>query len=138
MPWTGADPHAGFSSAEPWLPMVDDAGSWSVETQRADPASMLHLHRRLLALRRASPALHRGAWTALAPADGWPSGLVAYDRVHGEERVRVLLNLTASLLEVALPGAWTVAVGTDVAREGGAVEGSVTLAGNEGLVLRPA
>ena len=24
MPWTGA-PHAGFSTAEPWLPMVDDA-----------------------------------------------------------------------------------------------------------------
>ena len=138
MPWSRSGPHAGFSAAEPWLPMVDDPASWSVEAQQADPASMLHLHRRLLALRRASPALHLGAWTAVAPADGWPSGLVAYDRVHGEERVRVLLNLTASLLEVALQGAWTVAVGTDVAREGGAVEGSVTLAGDEGLVLRPA
>ena len=70
MPWTGSDPNAGFSVGEPWLPMVDDAGSWSVEAQRADPASMLLLHRRLLALRRASPALHRGAWTPIAPAAG--------------------------------------------------------------------
>ena len=138
MPWTGDALHAGFSAAEPWLPMVDDAASRSVEAQQADPASMLHLHRRLLALRRASPALHRGAWTPIAPAAGQPAGLVAFDRTNGEERVRVLLNLTATAVEVPLPGAWTVAVGTDVARDGAILERAVVLAGDEGLVLRPA
>ena len=37
MPWTRGGPHAGFSTAEPWLPMVDDAGAWSVEAQRDGP-----------------------------------------------------------------------------------------------------
>ena len=138
MPWTSDEPHAGFSAAVPWLPMVDDAGSWSVHAQRADPASMLALHRRLLAFRRASPALHRGAWTPIAPAAGQPEGIVAFDRTHDGERIRVLLNLTADPVDVAIPGAWTVAVGTDVARDGAALRDRLTLDGDEGLVLRPA
>jgi alpha-glucosidase len=138
IPWTVADPHAGFSSAEPWLPMVDDAGALSVEAQRADPASMLGLHRRLLGLRRASPALHRGTWTAIAPGDASPPGVVAYERAYRDERVRVLLNLTSDPVAVRLPGRWTVAVGTDIARDGAALEDDITLAGDEGLVLRPA
>ena len=84
--------------------MVDDAGSWSVEAQRADPTSMLHLHRRLLALRRASAALHRGTWAPIAPAAGQPDGLVAFERTHGAERVRVLLNLTPDPIEVGGAG----------------------------------
>jgi alpha-glucosidase len=138
MPWSSTAPHAGFSATEPWLPMVDDAPSWSVDTQRDDPESMLHLHRRLLALRRASEALHRGAWTPVAPADGWPEGLVAFERTHGAERVLVLLNLTPDPLDVALRGAWTVAVGTNVVRDGTTLRDGVTLAGDEGLVLVPA
>jgi alpha-glucosidase len=138
MPWTSNAPHAGFSAAEPWLPMVEDAGARSVETQRGDPASMLHLHRRLLALRRTSAALHRGAWRPVAPASGQPDGLVAFERTHGAERVLVLLNLTADPVEVSVPGAWTVAVGTDAAREGTRIRDGVTLAGDEGLVLVPA
>ena len=56
MAWTRHDPNAGFSTAEPWLPMVAAAAALSVEAQRDAPASMLALHRRLLAVRRASPA----------------------------------------------------------------------------------
>jgi alpha-glucosidase len=138
MPWTHSDPNAGFSAAEPWLPMVDDAGTWSVDTQRAEPDSMLQLHRRLLALRRASSALHSGAWTPIPPAAGSPDGVVAYDRTHGDERLRVLLNLTPEPVTLGIPGAWRVAVGTDVEREGAELRDVVTLRGDEGLVLRPA
>ena len=42
----------------------------SVEAQRDDPRSMLALHRRLLALRRAEPALHAGSWAAAPGAPG--------------------------------------------------------------------
>ena len=62
------DEHGGFSSGEPWLP------HWrrhmprvAVDRQEADPASLLHLTRRLIALRSANEALligdvadHRG------------------------------------------------------------------------------
>ena len=42
MQWDGA-PHAGFSTAEPWLPLSPDAATRNVEALRDDPASMLTL-----------------------------------------------------------------------------------------------
>ena len=132
MPWARRGPNAGFSDGEPWLPMVDDAATLSVEAQRADPASILSLHRRLLAVRRASPALHAGS---LELVDA-PAGVVAFDRRHGGEAVRVVLNLTGDPVAVPIDGAWTCLAGTRPGREGTRVEGGVPLAADEGLVLR--
>jgi alpha-glucosidase len=132
MPWTRGGPHAGFSTAEPWLPMVEDAGAWSVEAQGDDPSSMLSLHRALLALRRGTTALHAGAWEAVAA----PAGIVAFDRTDGDTRVRVVLNLTGEPVTVPVEGSWTVLLGTWPGREGASVTGDVPLEGDEGLVLR--
>ena len=60
MAWD-ATPNAGFSTAEPWLPLHPDWRTRNVAAQEADPASMLWLYRRLLAARRASPALSLGS-----------------------------------------------------------------------------
>jgi alpha-glucosidase len=57
MPWNSDAAHAGFSSVEPWLPIDPRHVPLSVEAQEADPASMLKATRRILALRRAHPAL---------------------------------------------------------------------------------
>ncbi|KKI22621.1 alpha-amylase family glycosyl hydrolase, partial [Sphingomonas sp. Ag1] len=51
MAWDGS-PNAGFSTAEPWLPLHPDWRTRNVAAQEADPASMLWLYRRLLAARR--------------------------------------------------------------------------------------
>jgi alpha-glucosidase len=133
MPWSRSGRHAGFSRAEPWLPMVADPGAWSVETQRDEDGSMLTLHRRLLALRRAHPALHAGSWT---PLDA-PDGIVAYDRSHGSDTMRVVLNLTHEPVTWAIAGTWRVVLGTIPGREGDDVAGTVRVAGDEGLVLAP-
>jgi alpha-glucosidase len=50
MHWTG-EPNGGFTSGEPWLPVLDPDRS-NVEAQRDDPRSMLSLVRRLIELRR--------------------------------------------------------------------------------------
>jgi alpha-glucosidase len=134
MPWTRAGRYAGFSDAEPWLPLVPDAGAWSVEAQADDERSMLTLHRRLLALRRASPALREGS-LALVEA---PPQVVAFDRIHGSEVMRVVLNLRPQAVEVPLPGAWSGAAGTHPGREDRPWSGSLTLAADEGVVLRRA
>jgi len=80
IPWTAADGHGW--DVEPWLPFAPDAGSLSVESQATDETSMLAHYRRLLVLRRATPALHRGdmelldapegvlRWRRTAPAGG--------------------------------------------------------------------
>jgi alpha-glucosidase len=87
MLWS-AGPGAGFGSSEPWLPLGPDAGRRSVEAQRGDPASLLHLYRDLLALRRATPALQRGSYRGLDA----PPGVFAYERRDGAQVVRVVLN----------------------------------------------
>ncbi|MDF2493426.1 alpha-amylase family glycosyl hydrolase [Sphingomonas sp.] len=128
MAWD-ASPHAGFSTAEPWLPLHPDWPTRNVAAQEADPASMLWLYRRLLAARRASGALSLGAM-ALHEA---PSDVLAYERRLGDERVFVVLNLGARQQDIVLPagaraGRIIVATGTRDAFDG-------TLDADEGYVV---
>ena len=67
-------PNAGFSTAAPealYLPIDPDPGRPNVADQLADPDSVLHLVRRLIALRRAHPALGGRAPTEALHA-GYP------------------------------------------------------------------
>ncbi|MNY22191.1 Oligo-1,6-glucosidase 1 [compost metagenome] len=65
MPWKADAPFAGFSTVEPWLPIDVRHPALAADVQEADPASMLHATRRILALRRAHPALKAGDMTVL-------------------------------------------------------------------------
>ena len=69
MQWD-ASPHAGFCApdVEPWLPVSDDAARVNVAVELADSGSMLTLTRRLLALRRATPALAHGGYRPIDEA----------------------------------------------------------------------
>ena len=99
MPWTGAEPQAGFTTGEPWLPLNADWPTRNVEAQAADPHSPLNLHRALLRLRRAHGALSLGD-LQLLPAD---DRVLAYARRHGDDRALAALNLTGAAASVALP-----------------------------------
>ena len=46
-----AGPRLGFTTAEPWLPVVADAERLCVESQQEDPASTLAFVRSILRLR---------------------------------------------------------------------------------------
>ena len=59
MPWD-ATPNAGFTTGTPWLPLNADWAERNVARLAQAPGSMLALHRSLLALRRAHPALSVG------------------------------------------------------------------------------
>ena len=108
MPWRDA-PGAGFTEpgVTPWLPIGDT--SRNVERQRADPKSMLCLARDLIALRKQTPDLNSGAYTAL-PA---PAGVWAWRR--GDHHV-VVVNLSDD--QLILDGlAGRVLIGTDRDRD---------------------
>ncbi|KRV49579.1 hypothetical protein AQ490_19855 [Wenjunlia vitaminophila] len=65
VPWTSG-PKGGFTTGEPWLPLGDTTRN--VADQRADPDSVLHLTRRLIALKKTLA----GPYEALpAPPDHW-------------------------------------------------------------------
>ena len=96
-----AGPRAGFTTGEPWLPIAPDAEQRNVKAQAADRASLLWLYKDLLALRRATPALERGSWRALAA----PADVLAYERHHGASRALVALNFSGEPRHAGLPPA---------------------------------
>jgi oligo-1,6-glucosidase/alpha-glucosidase len=70
------------------LPFPTNAATHSLEVQHEDPTSILALYRRLLALRRATPALRSGELT-LAPLE---RDIIRYERRDGDDRWTVLVN----------------------------------------------
>ena len=92
---------AGFSDAEPWLPVGTDVAPRNVASERDDPGSMLSLCRRLLELRRKERALNLGEWLDA----GYTESAIAYVRSDGPRRFLVAANLTGTA--AALPSAAT-------------------------------
>jgi alpha-glucosidase len=89
-----AEPTAGFSPAgvATWLPVHPNyAAGISVAAQEGDPNSMLHYYRRLLALRRATPALLSGDYDIV---DEEAAGYVAFWRTTADQKVLVALNFS--------------------------------------------
>src|SRR5207248_7411935 len=60
MPWDGSA-SAGFTTGRPWLPLGPDYKELNVAALEQDSASILHLYRRLIDLRRSRPTLVRGS-----------------------------------------------------------------------------
>lgn len=99
MPWAAGAPNAGFSSGDKtWLPVDPAHQARAVDVQEADPDSCLQLTRRLLALRRAHPALRLGSFEAL-----WADEQVLVVlRREGADVVLVAFNLAAQTRSVDL------------------------------------
>jgi glycosidase len=92
-------PHAGFSRADPWLPLHGDWPTRNVARQAATAGSMLDLYRHLLALRRAHDCLSVGDLRLLAPHPH----ILAYTRGLGDAELLIALNLSATAQPLALP-----------------------------------
>ncbi|HET9772413.1 MAG TPA: alpha-amylase family glycosyl hydrolase [Acidimicrobiia bacterium] len=128
VPWTPERPHGW--PARPWLPFPPEPEGRNAVTQAADPASVLGLYRRLLAARRASPALQGGDWIR---GEAEPP-LLVYERRTADDRRVVAANFGATRRHLDLPGAWTVDVAGDHRRDGSSWDGA--LEGETAVVLR--
>jgi alpha-glucosidase len=139
MQWDGS-PNAGFTPPDvtPWLPVADDSRLCNASVQERDPDSMLSLYRALTALRRAEPALHRGAYRSL---DAESEDVFAYLRTADDgQRFLVVLNFgsqprIARIKDLTTNGA-SIAVATGMDRVGKVNLARISLRPNEGLVLR--
>lgn len=93
MQWTNGK-NAGFSTCDPkdlFLPVDTDGGALTVETQEADPNSILNYVRKILALRQESPAMsNTGDWEYVSDPDQ-PYPMV-FKRFSGDEVYVVALN----------------------------------------------
>ncbi|MFW2830071.1 alpha-amylase family glycosyl hydrolase [Sphingomonas sp. ID0503] len=130
MPWD-ATTNAGFSTAEPWLPLNPDWSTRNVAAQAEDTGSMLALYKQLLALRRAHPALAIGDMTVLE-AEG---DVLAYERHAGDERITVVLNLGGSEQRFVLGGNYLPLL-TTIRHPSEGWGDEILLRPNEGLILK--
>lgn len=125
--------NAGFTEAEPWLPLMENYEQINVKKQWEDKESMLNFYRKLIQLRQSEPALKTGEYIPVFTE----GNLLAYRREKGNEFL-IALNLGSSP-EVFNPGIseWRgkVKISTHPESEGEIVSGELRLKANEGLVI---
>ncbi len=128
MQWD-ASRNAGFTPAEPWLPLNENFKEVCVESEKRDARSMLALYRSLIALRRNTAALVTGA-KRLVEA---PGGVLAYERAEGRERLLVALNFGPD--PRTLRGvSGRLLMSTHLDREAQRLDGELELRADEGVI----
>ena len=106
MVWTTQDQHGGFSRHEPWLPIDPRHARAAVDRQEAQVDSPLHVTRRMLALRRAEPALRLGTIEFVdAPAD-----VLVFRRAWNGRTLTCAFNLGHADVDRESPGPTLVAL----------------------------
>jgi alpha-glucosidase len=133
MQWSGGE-NAGFTTGKPWLPVAGDHQTINVACERDGPTSILTLHRRLIELRRAEPALSVGDFAPLPV----PGNLMAYIRKTDQRRLLVVLNLGAkpqsfSIGDLQCRGSLLLSTHLDRSRE--ALGDKLDLRGDEGTII---
>jgi len=100
MPWASAEPFAGFSAAEPWLPVSDEHRRRAVDVQDAHPGSVLNATRKFIAWRKEHPALIGGGLEFIDAAES----VLAFTRTSDAETVFCAFNPSGEDAIVPLPG----------------------------------
>jgi len=134
MQWDDS-PHAGFSKTDPWLPVDKHYRMVNVNTLRANPGSILCFYQRLIHLRAREVSLAVGEYLPvyadhqlmayLRQAEGFPTFLIILNFTHRPCYFRQK--------ETAYAG--TVVLSTSREREGSFEQGTITISGDEGLIL---
>jgi alpha-glucosidase len=138
IPWDDTPEHGwDLGGGGPWLPFPPEADRNNVASLSADPSSILHLYRRLLALRRATPLLRRGDLDLVESGDQ----LLAVRRHLGDDERWVIVNFSAEDVAFRPPAATSLTVEISSGGDGAlSAEGSPygeRLGPEEAVVLRP-
>ncbi len=141
MQWDAA-PNAGFAAPNVnklWLPLASNYQDVNVAHELDDNHSQLAFYRKLLAYRKATPALQWGSYHALDPESSEASErCFVFVRQANEQRVLVALNFSAQDQELRLPGLGTgeLCLSTQLDRQGEVDLAHFKLRRNEGLIVR--
>ena len=137
MQWDSTS-QAGFTTGTPWLPVPPAATARNVAVEDRDPSSLLNFYRRLIALRRRTPALLDGRYASLES----DPHVYAYERAVYGQTVVVALNMSAERRAFKLPPpmragpfVYNVALSNLPRAERGGVSGEISLAPFEAVIL---
>ena len=90
MQWDGSA-HGGFTTGEPWIAVNPNFTEINAEAEVADPDSVFHHYRKLIALRHEEPAVAHGDFTMLLPQH---EQIYAFTRRLDDVELLVLANFS--------------------------------------------
>ena len=99
IPWSAAA-NGGFTTGTPWLKVGSECREVNVETEDADPDSVLNFYRELIAARHGRPAVIHGDTVWIEPGS---DEHMSYVRVYGDSKIASLNNFSAEEVIVDLP-----------------------------------
>jgi oligo-1,6-glucosidase len=107
-----AGPNAGFTSGKPWIGVNPNYREVNASQALADPDSVFHHYRRLIALRREHAVIVHGRYALLLPDH---PQIYAYTRTLGNQVLLVVCNFSAETPHFAWPaglpaGPWTLLI----------------------------
>lgn len=105
MQWS-AERNAGFSPAEPWLPVNPNYIEINAEAALADPNSVFYCYQKLIALRKRCPVFREGSFTLLEPES---EQLFVYTRDTETEHLLVVCNFTGEIVPYHRPAVFAEA-----------------------------
>jgi oligo-1,6-glucosidase len=88
-------PHAGFTTGEPWLAVNPNHVDVNAAAAVADPDSVFHHYRRLIALRHEHPVIVHGDFGMLVPEH---EQVFAYTRTLGTSTLLVVANMSGDVV----------------------------------------
>ena len=99
---------AGFTTGTPWLAVNPNYKEINAAAAAADPDSVYHFYRRLIALRHEEPAVVYGDFTMLLPED---EQLYAFTRRRDNTELLVIGNFSGERAQADIPDAeaWAAA-----------------------------
>jgi oligo-1,6-glucosidase len=95
-------PHAGFTTGTPWIAVNPNFVEINAVAALADPASVFHHYRQLIALRHNEPVVAHGDFTMLLPGD---AAIYAFTRRLDDVELLVLGNFSAETVTADVPSA---------------------------------
>jgi oligo-1,6-glucosidase len=95
-----ANENAGFTDGQPWLGLNRNYPEVNLANSLADENSIFHYYRKMIALRKQTPALVYGQFVVQEA----PTELFVYRRIYGTNTYQVVLNLSEQVVGYAPQG----------------------------------
>lgn len=99
MQWDDSE-NAGFTTGTPWIGINPNYKTINAKAALADPDSIFHYYRRLIALRKQEPIMAYGSYELLEPEN---ESLFVYKRTLEGQKLLVICNFTKEPVSYEIP-----------------------------------
>lgn len=126
-------PQAGFTSGNPWIAVNPNYTQINAKAETADPGSVFHYYRKLIALRKEYPIIVYGRYELLMEDD---EELFVYMREMDGEKLLVVCSFCDHETDLAIPAEFAKASCLISNTDGNYDRAEITLKPYEAFVLR--